>query len=40
LLARTHAYRDARHAFDVAIGLAGDPAVRRFLQDRQAALPH
>ncbi len=39
LLARTHAYRDARHAFDVAIGLAGDPAVRRFLQDRQAALP-
>lgn len=39
LLARTHAYRDARHAFDVAIGLAGDPAVRRFLQDRHAALP-
>ena len=39
LLARTHACGDARHAFDVAIGLAGDPAVRRFLQDRQAALP-
>ena len=39
LLARTHACGDARHAFDVAIGLTGDPAVRRFLQDRQAALP-
>ncbi len=39
LLARTHACRDARHAFDIAIGLAGDPAVRRFLQGRQAALP-
>jgi predicted RNA polymerase sigma factor len=40
LLARAHACHDARHAFDVAIGLAGDPAVRRYLQDRQAALPH
>jgi RNA polymerase sigma-70 factor (ECF subfamily) len=39
LLARTHACRDARDAFDIAIGLAGDPAVRRFLQRRQAALP-
>jgi RNA polymerase sigma-70 factor (ECF subfamily) len=39
LLARAHACHDARHAFDVAIGLAGDPAVRRYLQDRQAALP-
>ena len=39
LLARTHAYSEARDAFDIAIGLAGDPAVRRFLQGRQAALP-
>ena len=39
LLARTHACREARDAFDIAIGLAGDPAVRRFLQGRQAALP-
>ena len=39
LLARTHACHDARHAFDIAIGLAADPAVRRFLQGRQAALP-
>lgn len=38
-LARTHACGDARHAFDIAIGLAGDPAGRRFLQGRQAALP-
>ncbi|AGG89598.1 RNA polymerase sigma factor [Rhodanobacter denitrificans] len=40
LLARTHACREARQAYDIAIGLAADPAVRRFLQDRQAALPH
>jgi RNA polymerase sigma-70 factor (ECF subfamily) len=40
LLARTHACREAREAFDIAIGLAGDPAVRRFLQGRKAALPH
>ncbi|CAM0999153.1 Putative ECF subfamily RNA polymerase sigma-24 subunit [Rhodanobacter sp. Root179] len=39
LLARTHAYPEARDAFDMAIGLASDPAVRRFLQERQAALP-
>jgi RNA polymerase sigma-70 factor (ECF subfamily) len=39
LLARTRAYPEARDAFDIAIGLASDPAVRRFLQGRQAALP-
>ena len=36
LLARTEAYPEARDAFDIAIGLAGDPAIRRFLQKRQA----
>jgi predicted RNA polymerase sigma factor len=40
LLARTHAWTEAREAFDMAIGLASDPAVRRFLQARQAELPH
>jgi RNA polymerase sigma-70 factor (ECF subfamily) len=39
LLANTCAYREARHAYDIAIGLERDAAVRRFLQQRQAALP-
>jgi len=39
LLARTGACADARHAYEVAIGLERDPAVRRFLQQRRAALP-
>ena len=39
LLARIHAYPEARAAFDMAIGLASDSAVRTFLQRRQAALP-
>lgn len=39
LLAGTQAYPEARKAFDMAIGLASDPAVRRYLQERQAALP-
>jgi len=39
LLAKTGAHGDARHAYEVAIGLERDPAVRRFLQRRQAALP-
>ena len=39
LLARTGACADARHAYEVAIGLERDPAVRGFLQKRQAALP-
>ena len=39
LLARTGASDDARRAYAMAIGLARDPAVRRFLQSRLAALP-
>jgi RNA polymerase sigma-70 factor (ECF subfamily) len=39
LLARTGAGEEARRAYEVAIGLERDPAVRRFLQRRQAALP-
>ena len=39
LLARTGAQRDARGAYEIAIGLERDPAVRRFLQRRQATLP-
>ena len=38
LLARTGAHGDARHAYDRAIGLERDPAVRRFLQRRQSSL--
>jgi len=38
LLAKTGASADARHAYDIAIGLERDPAVRRFLQHRQAAV--
>jgi RNA polymerase sigma-70 factor (ECF subfamily) len=36
LLARVGDIRDALHAYDVAIGLARDPAARRFLQRKQA----
>jgi RNA polymerase sigma-70 factor (ECF subfamily) len=39
LLARTGAHGEAGHAYEMAIGLERDPAVRRFLQQRQAALP-
>jgi RNA polymerase sigma-70 factor (ECF subfamily) len=39
LLTKTGAHADAHHAYDVAIGLERDPAVRRFLQQRQSALP-
>jgi predicted RNA polymerase sigma factor len=39
LLARTGAHGDARRAYGIAIGLERDPAVRRFLQQRQSALP-
>lgn len=39
LLAKTGANAEARHAYEIAIGLALDPAVRRFLQQRQSALP-
>lgn len=38
LLARTGAQDEARAAYDIAIGLEHDPASRRFLQQRQAAL--
>ena len=40
LLARTGACQEAHHAYEIAIGLERDPAVRRFLQQRQAALAH
>jgi len=39
LLARTGARTEARQAYEIAIGLEADPAVRRFLQQRQSALP-
>jgi RNA polymerase sigma-70 factor (ECF subfamily) len=35
LLSRTGAADEARHAWDIAIGLEADPAVRRFLQRRR-----
>jgi RNA polymerase sigma-70 factor (ECF subfamily) len=38
LLAKTGAYCEARRAYEIAIGLERDPAVRRFLQRRQLAL--
>jgi RNA polymerase sigma-70 factor (ECF subfamily) len=39
LLVRTGAHEEARKAYGIAIGLERDPAVRRFLQERQANLP-
>jgi RNA polymerase sigma-70 factor (ECF subfamily) len=39
LLTRTGAYTEARHAYEMAIGLERDPAVRRYLQRRQTSLP-
>lgn len=39
LLAQTGAHSEARQAYEVAIGLERDPAVRRFLQQRQSDLP-
>ena len=38
LLARTGADKEARQAYEMAIGLEHDPSVRRFLQQRQSAL--
>jgi predicted RNA polymerase sigma factor len=38
LLVKTGAHEDARRAYEIAIGLERDPAVRRFLQQRQSAL--
>ena len=39
LLAGTGAHAEARRAYEIAIGLERDPAVRRFLQGRRSALP-
>ena len=39
LLARTGAREEARRAYEIAIGLERDRAVRRFLLERQSALP-
>jgi predicted RNA polymerase sigma factor len=39
LLSQNGAYSEARQAYEVAIGLERDPAVRRFLQQRQSAMP-
>ena len=39
LLAKSGAHCEARRAYEIAIGLERDPAVRRFLQNRQSALP-
>jgi RNA polymerase sigma-70 factor (ECF subfamily) len=39
LLAKSGEHAQARHAYEIAIGLERDPAVRRFLQERQSALP-
>ena len=38
LLAKTGARDEARRAYEIAIGLAADPAVRRFLEQRSATL--
>jgi RNA polymerase sigma-70 factor (ECF subfamily) len=39
LLARTRRNREARHAYDLAIGLESDPAVRRHLEQLRDNLP-
>ena len=39
LLAKTGAHGEARRAYEMAIGLERDPAVRGFLQRRQSGLP-
>lgn len=39
LLTKSGAYNEARHAYEIAIGLERDPAVHRFLQRRQSDLP-
>ncbi|HET6900686.1 MAG TPA: RNA polymerase subunit sigma-70, partial [Vicinamibacteria bacterium] len=39
LIARTGAGAEARRAYDRAIGLERDPAVRRCLQRRRSSLP-
>ena len=39
LLVRTKSLAEAREAYEIAIGLERDPAIRSFLQKRQSALP-
>lgn len=39
LLSKTGAHDEARQAYEIAIGLEREPAVRAFLQKRQASLP-
>jgi predicted RNA polymerase sigma factor len=39
LLAKAGKHSEARQAYEIAIGLERDPAVRRFLQTRQSSLP-
>jgi len=39
LLTKTGAHGEARQTYEIAIALERDPAVRRFLQQRQSALP-
>lgn len=39
LTARTGAYAESRRAYEIAIGLERDPAVRRFLERRRSGLP-
>jgi len=39
LLARINSHREAREAYEIAIGLERDAAIRRFLRKRQSALP-
>ena len=39
LLVRANSPAEAREAYEIAIGLERDPAIRRFLQRRRAALP-
>jgi predicted RNA polymerase sigma factor len=38
LLSKSGSHSEAREAYEIAIGLERDPSVRRFLQQRQAAL--
>ena len=39
LLSRKGEHNEAYHAYEIAIGLERDPSVRRFLQQRQLAMP-
>jgi RNA polymerase sigma-70 factor (ECF subfamily) len=39
LLSRIGAHAEARKAYEIAIGLERDAAVRRFLEKRRSALP-